>query len=255
MFSNTNRTDTRRNVIIGLVLAVAGAIAVSTMSNDIAGAATSKEVSRDCATNSPLLATCDFVTVQVKRDSQGPNLRVSGVANNCTSPVAATKSFSYSATVSILALVEDGHAIDGGGALDLSIVTVGQSVFGLEFKISGTREDITTSATLTGDVEPGHIGYIVFSERRLDVSGYLRGVYRTPVDGQTVFFSPREGAADVHVYYPKLLPDGRPDARIWLRNVPCGPDGSLASIEAVADSTVFDGFNANPQFRDVELPY
>lgn len=247
----------RRYGVAALVLIISGVIVVPVMSNETAAAATAQEVKLDCAADSPVLASCDFVPIAIKKNSFGANTRVSAAVDNCTSPVASSRSFGYTATVNVIALVEDGFVIDGGAMLNASFFSVGASSVGLEIKISGTREDVTTASTLNGKVQPGHFGYIVFSARRVDVSGYLRAVYKRPVNGQTEFFFPRKGAGDVHVYYPKLLEDGRPDARIWLRNVPCPPEGSpsLVSLDTAADLTAFDGFNANPQFVDEELSY
>jgi hypothetical protein len=97
----------------------------------------------------------------------------------------------------------------------------------------------------------------MWSHKRTDVSGFLRATYKEEQDGQKVFFSPSEGAATVHAFYPQILKNGTPDGRLWLRNVKCGTpqaDGLLNSEGSIRAEPGFDEGGANVTDEEVQLP-
>lgn len=210
----------KKRIVIAMAPVVAVAVAIPLMNQ--AGAATPSEVTRDCAQNAATLENCEFVDVQVRRNSLGPNKRVSLVTDNCGSTSALSKSFSVSASVTRSITLEDGFTASADSKL-------GNSFFEIGAKFNTTEIDLKRDDTGTGfdfsrtdTVKPDHIGFFMWSEKRTDVSGFLRATYKDEQDGQKVFFSPSEGATTVHVFYPQLLKSGTPDGRLWLRNVKCG---------------------------------
>jgi len=215
----------RKTAIIAVVLAVATTIAVPTMSRGLANAAPLPNVAADCTAKSPALRSCDYVEVQFKANSPGANERVSSVLSNCGNDLVSTKVFTWTANILRVVWSEDGHMFDGGTSLDASIIEVGQKHASVDIKIDGDRTSVGMSSSLKGRVLPNHEGFVMFQPLRLDSSGYVRASYRTPIEGQTEFFLPEKSATTVHVYYPQLLSENRPDGTLWLRNRPCPPPG------------------------------
>ncbi|WP_327723596.1 hypothetical protein [Streptomyces europaeiscabiei] len=246
-----NHRSKKKRLVLVLAPVAAVAVAIPLMSN--AGAATSNEVTADCSTDSPKLENCEFVDVQVKRNSFGPNERVSDVSDNCGVQTDQSKSFDVAATVTRTVTLEDGFTVDGNTTLAGSIISVGG-------KFSTSEINLKTDATGTGfsfgttdDVFSDHIGFFMWSHRRTDVSGFLKATYKEEQDGKKVFFSPSEGATDIHVFYPQLLKNGTPNGRLWLRNVKCGTPEADEILKSAGGSTASTAKGA--QLRaDVELP-
>ncbi|MER6130701.1 hypothetical protein [Streptomyces sp. NPDC001815] len=243
----------KKRIALMLAPVVAAAVAVPLMNQ--AGAATPSEVSRDCAEDSAKLEDCAFVDVQVKRNNLGPNKRVSTVTDNCGSTADATKNFSVSASVTRSITLEDGFTAAADSKLGNSFFEIGAKFNTTEFSIqrddTGTGFDFSRTDTVKAD----HLGFFMWSEKRTDVSGFLRATYKEEQDGQKVFFSPGEGGTSVHVFYPQLLKNGTPDGRLWLRNVKCG------SPEAGGIQNSSKSLRAEPGFEeggsnvsDVEIP-
>ncbi|MFK4102995.1 hypothetical protein ACI2L1_23495 [Streptomyces sp. NPDC019531] len=250
--SGSHRSKKKR---ITLVLAPVAALAVIVPLMNSAGAATPDEVAADCQSDSDKLENCEFVDVQAKSDSLGPNERVSAVTDNCGSTSEATKSFSVSASVTRIIQIESGSAVDVGLKLGSSIFEIGLKYN--EQNITISRDDKTTSLSFTRSdtVKADHIAFFMWSHKRTDVSGHLKATYKEPQDGQTVFFSPSEGAATVHVFYPHILNNGTPDGRLWLRNVQCGTpqaEGILNNQNSVRTEPGFGEGGEN--VTDVEIP-
>ncbi|KOU77640.1 hypothetical protein ADK57_01910 [Streptomyces sp. MMG1533] len=240
---------------ITLVLAPVAALAVAVPLMNSAGAATPDEAATDCRTDSDKLENCQFVDVQVKRDSFGPNERVSAVSDNCGSTAEATKSFSVSAAVTRVIQLEDGFTVDGETKLGNSFFEIGGKFSTSEINIK--RDDTTSSFTFSRSdaVQADNIGFFMWSHKRTDVSGFLKATYKEAQDGQTVFFSPSEGATTIHAFYPQLLSNGTPDGRLWLRNVKCGTpeaDGILNSTKSLRTEPGFGEGGEN--VTDVEIP-
>lgn len=206
---------------IGLMLApvLAAAVAIPLMNQ--AGAATPSEVSKDCAEDSAKLADCEFVDVQIKRNNLGPNKRVSTVTDNCGSTSDATKNFSVSTSVTRSITLEDGFTASADSKLGNSFFEIGTKFNTTEFRIQRDDKTVGFDFSRTDTVKADHIGFFMWSEKRTDVSGFLKATYNEAQDGQTVFFSPKENGTSVHVFYPQLLKNGTPDGRLWLRNVKC----------------------------------
>jgi hypothetical protein len=213
-------------------------------------------VSADCSADSDKLADCQFVDVQFKANSLGPNERVSPVSDNCGSTSTATKTFNVSTSVTRTLQVEEGTVTEAGTKLGNSLFEVG-----LEFSTSTiniTRDDKTTTLSFsrTDTVQPDSTAFFMWSAKRTDVSGFLKATYKEAQDGQTVFFAPSEGAATVHVFYPQILNNGTPDGRLWLRNVKC----ETTAADAVPNSTKAlqseeAGFGeGGANVTDVEIP-
>ncbi|MCD7441439.1 hypothetical protein K4B79_24835 [Streptomyces lincolnensis] len=238
-----------------LVLAPLAAAAVAVPLMNQAGAATPDEVTADCAADADTLENCEFVDVQFKRNSLGPNQRVSAVTDNCGTTGTASKTFNVSTSVTRTIQLEDGFT----AAADTKI---GNSVFeiGVKFntsEINITRDDKTTALQFsrTDTVQADSIGFFMWSAKRTDVSGFLRATYKEEQNGQKVFFSPSEGATSVHVFYPQILKNGTPDGRLWLRNVKCGTpeaSGLRNSTRALRSEPGFGAGGGN--VTDVEIP-
>ncbi|GCB48373.1 hypothetical protein [Streptomyces sp. NL15-2K] len=250
--SGSHRSKKKR---ITLVLAPVAALAVAVPLMNSAGAATPSEVATDCENDSDKLENCEFVDVQFKRNSLGPNERVSGVSENCGVQSTATKSFSVSSSVTRVIQLENGSSVDIGTKLESSIFNIGVEFNSQEINI--TRDDKRTSFsfTLSNTVEADHIGFFMWSHKRTDVSGYLKATYKDPQDGQTVFFSPSEGSAEIHVFYPQILNNGTPDGRLWLRNVKCGTPQADAILKSENSVRIEPGFGEGGEnVTDVEIP-
>jgi len=241
---------------IALALAPVAALAVIIPLMNQANAATPSEVSADCSADSDKLADCQFVDVQFKANSLGPNERVSPVSDNCGSTSTATKTFNVSTSVTRTLQLEEGTVTEAGTKLGNSLFEVG-----LEFSTSTiniTRDDKTTTLSFsrTDTVQPDSTAFFMWSAKRTDVSGFLKATYKEAQDGQTVFFAPSEGAATVHVFYPQILNNGTPDGRLWLRNVKC----ETTAADAVPNSTKAlqseeAGFGeGGANVTDVEIP-
>ncbi|MFD5228716.1 hypothetical protein ACFWJ5_09255 [Streptomyces qaidamensis] len=248
---------------IGLMLApvVAAAVAVPLMNQ--AGAATASEVSKDCAEDSSKLENCQFVDVQFKRNNLGPNKRVSTVTDNCGSTSDATKSFSVSASVTRSITLEDGFTASADSKLANSFFEVGAKFNTTEFRIQRDDKTVGFAFSRTDTVKADHVAFFMWSEKRTDVSGFLKATYKDAQDGQKVFFAPKEGGTSVHVFYPQLLKSGTPDGRLWLRNVKCGaPQASElqnssdgAGVRPGAEDGTQPGFQeGGPDVLDIEIP-
>ena len=243
----------KKRITLALSPLVAVAVAVPLMNS--AGAATPSEVTADCSANSDKLENCEFVDVQVKRNSLGPNERVSAVTDNCGSTSTASKTFNVSTSVTRTIQLENGFSTDSSTMLGNSFFEVGGK-FGTS-EINITRDDKTTTLAFsrTDTVQADSIGFFMWSAKRTDVSGFLRATYKEPQDGQKVFFSPSEGATSVHAFYPQILKNGTPDGRLWLRNVKCGtPEatGLQNSTRALRSEPGFGEGGEN--VTDVEIP-
>jgi hypothetical protein len=250
--SGSHRSRKKR---ITLALAPLAAVGLAVPLMYSAGAATPDEVATDCRTDSDRLENCEFVDVQVKRNSLGPNERVTSVTDNCGISTAATKTFSGTASVTRVIQLENGFGVDGSTKLGSSFFEIGVKFATQEINIK--RDDTTSSFSFSRSdtVKADHIGFFMWSHKRTDVSGFLKATYKEAQDGQKVFFSPSEGAATVHVFYPQLLANGTPDGRLWLRNVQCGTpqaDGILNSQNSVRAEPGFGEGGAN--VTDVEIP-
>ncbi|MFI6401569.1 hypothetical protein [Streptomyces sp. NPDC050548] len=251
--SRSHRSKKKR---VTLMLAPVAALAVIVPLMNQANAATPSEVTADCSADSDKLADCQFVDVQFKANSLGPNERVSPVTDNCGSTGTATKTFNISTSVTRTLQVEEGTVTEAGTKLGNSLFEVG-----LEFSTSTiniTRDDKTTTLAFsrTDTVQADSTAFFMWSAKRTDVSGFLKATYKEAQDGQTVFFAPSEGAATVHVFYPQILNNGTPDGRLWLRNVKCGTaaaDSALNSTKALQDEE--PGFGeGGAGVTDVEIP-
>lgn len=252
--NGSTRNHRSKKKRITLVLAPVAALAVIVPLMNSAGAATPSEVSADCAADSDKLENCEFVDVQNKADSLGPNERVSAVTDNCGSTGTASKSFSVSTSVTRVVELEDGSTVGGETKL-------GNSFFEIGGKFSTTTYNIKRDTTATGlefsrtdTVQADSIAFFMWSHKRTDVSGFLKATYKEPQDGQTVFFSPSEGATTVHVFYPQILLNGTPDGRLWLRNVKCGTpeaNGILNSGNSIRTEPGFGEGGGN--VSDVEI--
>lgn len=242
----------KKRIVMAMAPLVAVAVAVPLMNQ--AGAATPSEVTKDCAENSNKLDNCEFVDVQFRNNSLGPNLRVSTPTDNCGSTSALSKSFSVSASVTRSITLEDGFTASADSKLGNSFFEIGAKFNTTEINLK--RDDTGTGFDFsrTDTVKPNHIGFFMWSEKRTDVSGFLRATYKEEQDGQKVFFSPSEGGASVHVFYPQLLKNGTPDGRLWLRNVECGTpqaNGILNSENSVRAEPGFGEGGEN--VTDVEI--
>lgn len=238
-----------------LVLAPVAALGLAVPLMYSAGAATPDEVAADCRTDSDKLENCEFVDVQNKTDSLGPNERVTSVTDNCGIASTATKTFSGSAAVTRVIQLEDGFVVDGGAKLGNSVFEIGAKFNTTEITIK--RDDTTSSFSFSRSdtVKADHIAFFMWSHKRTDVSGFLRATYKEAQDGQTVFFSPSEGAATVHLFYPQLLAGGAPDGRLWLRNVQCGTPEANGIINSGNSIRTEPGFGeAGANVTDVEVP-
>ncbi|NGO13377.1 hypothetical protein G5C60_38735 [Streptomyces sp. HC44] len=255
-----NHRSRKKRITLMLAPVVAAGVAVPLMYS--AGAATPSEVSKDCAENSDKLENCEFVDVQFKRNNLGPNKRVSTPSDNCGATTALEKNFSVSTSVVRSITLEDGFVAAADSKLSSSFFEIGAKFNTTEFSLE--RDDTGTGFDFsrTDKVQPDHIGFFMWSEKRTDVSGYLKATYKEEQDGQKVFFSPSEGAKTVHVFYPQILKNGTPDGRLWLRNVKCGTPqaeevqgGSSpqsAEIRAESQQPGFGEGGAN--VTDVEIP-
>ncbi len=209
----------------------------------------------DCSADSDKLENCEFVDVQFKRNSLGPNERVSAVTDNCASTATASKTFNVSASVTRTIQLEDGFTADVGTKLGDSFFEIGVKFSTSETNI--TRDDKTTTVAFnrTDTVQADSLAFFMWSAKRTDVSGFLRATYKEAQDGQNVFFAPSEGATSMHVFYPQILKNGTPDGRLWLRNVKCGtPEaaGLRNSTRALRSEPGFGQGGAN--VSDVEIP-
>ncbi|MFJ9892622.1 hypothetical protein ACIQPR_04745 [Streptomyces sp. NPDC091280] len=254
-----SRSHRGRKKRVTLVLAPLAAVAAGVSLMSQAGAATPSEVSADCRADSDKLSDCEFVDVQFKQNSLGPNERVSAVSDNCGVASTASKTFSVSASVTRTVQLEEGFITDSSIKLAGSIFEIGAKFQTKDVNI--TRDDTKTTLAFerTDTVQADHVAYFMWSHKRTDVSGFLKATYKEPQDGQTVFFAPSEGAATVHVFYPQLLKNGTPDGRLWLRNVQCGTPEANSVLNAGGDRVL--AVRSEPGFgeggdavTDVEIP-
>ncbi|MDX2824732.1 hypothetical protein PV416_27470 [Streptomyces ipomoeae] len=252
-----NHRSKKKRITLALAPIAALGLAVPLMYS--AGAATPDEVATDCRTDSDKLENCEFVDVQSKANSFGPNERVTSVTDNCGSTTAATKSFSGTASATRVIQLENGFGVDGSTKLGSSFFEIGVKFNTQEINIK--RDDTTSSFSFTRSdtVKPDNIAFFMWSHKRTDVSGFLRATYKEEQNGQKVFFSPSEGAATVHVFYPQLLKSGTPDGRLWLRNVQCGTPQANSVLNAesgnVRSLRTEPGFGQGGEnVTDVEIP-
>ncbi|MGW2617478.1 hypothetical protein [Streptomyces sp. NPDC001500] len=248
-----SRRSRKKRITLALAPVAALAVAVPLMSS--AGAATPSEVTADCSADSAKLENCEFVDVQFKANSLGPNERVSPVTQNCGSTTAATSTFNVSTSVTRTIQLENGFTADAGSKLGNSFFEIGLKFNTTEINIS--RDDKATGLAFSrsDSVQPDSIGFFMWSAKRTDVSGFLRATYKDAQDGQKVFFAPSEGGSTVHVFYPQILKNGTPDGRLWLRNVKCGTpeaDGILKSGNSLRAEPGFGEGGGN--VADVEIP-
>jgi len=238
-----------------LVLAPVASLAVIVPLMNQAGAATPSEVTADCSADSDKLENCEFVDVQFKADSLGPNQRVSGVTDNCGSTSTATNTFSVSTSVTRTIQLEDGFTAAADTKLGDSFFEIGVKFNTTEFNI--TRDDTTTGLAFSRSdtVQADSLGFFMWSAKRTDVSGFLKATYKEAQDGQKVFFAPSEGAATVHVFYPQILKNGTPDGRLWLRNVKCGTPEAGGIQNSAKSLRAEPGFGeGGDNVTDVEIP-
>jgi hypothetical protein len=248
-----NHRSKRKRITLALAPVAAAAVAVPLMYS--AGAATPSEVSKDCAEDSAKLENCEFIDVQNKRNNLGPNKRVSLPSENCGSTTALEKNFAVSAQVVRSVTLEDGFVAAADSKLGNSFFEIGAKFNTTEFSLE--RDDTGTGFDFsrTDNVKPDHVGFFMWSEKRTDVSGFLKATYKEEQNGQKVFFSPKEGGTSVHVFYPQILKNGTPDGRLWLRNVKCGTpeaDGVLNSTKSLRSEPGFGEGGKN--VTDVEIP-
>ena len=245
----------RRKKRITLVLAPVAALAVIVPLMNQAGAATPSEVTADCAADSAKLENCEFVDVQFKANSLGPNERVSPVSDNCGATTAATNTFSVSTSVTRTIQLEDGFTADAGTKLGNSFFEIGLKFNTSEINIKRDDKTTTQAFSRTDTVQPDSIGFFMWSHKRTDVSGYLRATYKEAQNDQKVFFAPSEGGTSVHVFYPQLLKNGTPDGRLWLRNVKCGTPQANGIQSSENSLRVEPGFGEGGEnVTDVEIP-
>jgi len=255
-----NHRSKKKRITIVLAPVVAAAVAIPLMNQ--AGAATPSEVSKDCAEDAATLENCEFVDVQVKRNNLGPNKRVSTPSNNCGFTTEREKSFGVATSVTRFITLEDGFVAAADSKLGNSFFEVGAKFNTTEFNLSRDDKGTGFDFSRTDKVMPDHVGFFMWSEKRTDVSGFLKATYKEEQNGQKVFFSPKEGGTSVHVFYPQLLKNGTPDGRLWLRNVKCGtPEAEefqggsspqSAEIRAESQQPGFGKGGAN--VTDVEIP-
>ncbi|GKQ36675.1 hypothetical protein [Streptomyces sp. A012304] len=255
--TRTHRTRSHRSKKkrITLALAPVAALAVIVPLMNQAGAATPSEVTADCAADSDKLENCEFVDVQFKANSLGPNQRVSAVTDNCGSTTGTSNTFSVSTSVTRTIQLEDGFTAGADTKLGNSFFEIGVKFNTSTINI--TRDDKTTTLQFsrTDTVQPDSIGFFMWSAKRTDVSGFLRATYKEAQDGQKVFFAPSEGAATVHVFYPQILNNGTPDGRLWLRNVKCGTPEANGIKNSTKSLRAEPGFGeGGGNVTDVEIP-
>ena len=240
---------------VTLALAPVAALAVAVPLMNQAGAATPSEVTADCAADSDRLENCEFVDVQFKANSLGPNQRVSTVTDNCGSTGTASKTFNVSTSVTRTIQLEDGFTAAADTKLGNSFFEIGVKFNTTEFNI--TRDDKATGLAFsrTDTVQADSLGFFMWSAKRTDVSGFLRATYKEEQDGQKVFFSPSEGGTSVHVFYPQILKNGTPDGRLWLRNVKCGTPEATGIQNSAKSLRAEPGFGeGGGNVTDVEVP-
>ncbi|WP_037669889.1 hypothetical protein [Streptomyces griseus] len=240
---------------ISLALAPVAALAVIVPLMNQAGAATPSEVTSDCAADSEKLENCEFVDVQFKANSLGPNQRVSPVTENCGTTTAATSTFNVSTSVTRTIQLEDGFTAGADTKLGNSFFEIGLKFSTSEINI--TRDDKTTGLAFSRSdtVQPDSVGFFMWSAKRTDVSGFLKATYKEAQDGQKVFFAPSEGGKTVHVFYPQILRNGTPDGRLWLRNVKCGTPEANGIQNSAKSLRAEPGFGeGGDKVTDVEIP-
>ncbi|GAQ52146.1 hypothetical protein [Streptomyces acidiscabies] len=253
--STRPRSHRSRKKRITLMLAPVAALAVVIPLMNSAGAATPNEVTADCSADSDKLENCEFVDVQFKANTLGPNERVSPVTDNCGNTGTASKTFSVSTSVTRTIQLEEGFTAGSDTKLASSVFEIGIKFSTTEINI--TRDDKTTGLSFdrSDTVQPDSIAFFMWSAKRTDVSGFLRATYKDAQDGQKVFFAPSEGAATMHVFYPQILKNGTPDGRLWLRNVKCGTPEANGIQKSANSLRVEPGFGeAGGNATDVEIP-
>lgn len=255
--SGSHRSKKKR-ITLALAPVAALVVAVPLMTN--AGAATPDEVAADCAADSEKLENCEFVDVQFRRNNLGPNERVSGISDNCETSGGGgsgdlTKSFSVTATVNRIVVLETGVVVSGSTLIGNSVFEVGFAYNSQEFDVKRDENGTSFSFNRSDKVKADHIAFFMWSAKRTKVSGYLKATYKEEQDGQKVFFFPSEGATSVHVFYPQILKNGTPFGRLWLRNVKCGTPEADGLLNSGNSSRAEPGFNeAGGNVTDVEIP-
>lgn len=250
-----HRSKSKKNRITLAVAPVAAlAMAASLMIN--ANAATPDEVKADCNSNSDKLEKCEFVDVQANKDSFGPNELVSNISDNCGSDSNTTKSFTGTASSTKVHEEEDGFVTGFDTKLSGSIFQIGIKYTGKDWKITRDEKASSFSFTRSDTVRPDHIAFYMWSHKRVDVSGYVKAIYKEQQNGQKTFFSPSEGARTVHVFYPTVLNNGSPDGLLWLRSIKCGTPQADALLGKGGNSSRSEpGLKeAGANVTDVEVP-
>ncbi|MBZ3908145.1 MULTISPECIES: hypothetical protein [Streptomyces] len=248
-----NHRSKKKRITLALAPVVALGMAVPLMYS--AGAATPDEVATDCRTDSDKLENCQFVPVQNKRNSFGPNERVTTVTDNCGFDTEAKKEFGGTASVARVIQLEEGFSVSGDTKLGNSFFEVGVTFNVTDFNIKTDETSSSFTFKRSDVVKPDHIAFFMWSHKRTDVSGFLRATYKDAQDGQTVFFSPGENATTIHAFYPQLLSNGTPDGRLWLRNVQCGTPQANGILNSEGSVRAEPGFGeGGTNVTDVEVP-
>lgn len=240
--STASRSHRGAKSALRLSLVSVAALTVAASLIGRADAATPGEVRSDCQAASDRLKSCDFVQTGYKVN-WGPNTQVSPSLRNCGIEESSRKEFEVTVE-SIRSIVhEDGYYSEYGFMLSGSIVGVGGIFKKAGYNIDGEERGKSFTMRLGGDVEPNHEAFVMFSARRLDVSGYYRAVYK---DGGEQF-APSKGGNSIHVFYPLMLDNDIPDGDLWIRNVPCssastGPGVSLSQAPEPSGEVTTAGF-------------
>lgn len=226
------------------LLALAGAVLVPAAGLTFAQAA--PNVHDDCTYKwrgaDSLVDLCEYLETNHRDSVTGDALKVSATTENCQGTTTARKSLTWRAEVNVVALTEKGSIKTQDAALEIpGIAKVGQNLVSMNIKISGTRVDTGTAATISGDLQPGTQGWVNFRPYFVESSGYMKAKYKEEQNGALEHFWPFEGGTGMQVRFPKTLDDGRPDGRLSLYWEACGtsPQG--------ADSDLRSG--------EIELPY
>lgn len=213
----------------------------------VANAQTAPDLLADCLANSSALQECNYIEVSGTPDTLGTPERVSTILDNCTSTVAANKSFEWTVTVARSIETEKGRTGALGGLAEGSVAGVAQKHTGGTLTIAGGAEEHTGGNKISGNVNPARQGFIMFQRKSFASVGYLHGVYADAINGQKEFDYPAPQGDGVKVFFPQLLQGGLPDGRVWLRNAPCG-----VSVQSDNDLQTA-GFGEIPGVEDVEL--
>lgn len=238
----------RRYLVIGATLAVAAAAFIPIMNRTQASAATTSEVSVHCRDGSPLLDNCTFIQ-KAAGTKNGDSFRVSEVQNNCdgTQPDPFSLGITVTSSTQVQTETNTFFNVSGSGSFpgvfDGTAQTLSQ-----KFKITGFREDTSTTVTIRAGVEPGTRAAIYFRPEVVEATGFLQATYKkAEADGTKVFFFPEQNADTVLVRFPLALDNGDPKGFYWIRSVECLsnslvaiPDFDTADFGTLTDFGVTD---------------